>query len=289
MDDPYKVLGVKRSASEEELRKTYRALAKKYHPDLNQGNKAAGEKFKEISAAWDILGDPAKKARYDRGEIDASGNERVHPFAGGGGRAHARGGHAGGFSSGFHAGGHDFGDIFENLFRGQGGPMHPRESRAEITVDFLDAAAGATRQVRLGTGKTLNMNIPAGTADGQILRLRGQGEGGGDLLLTVHVRPHPWFRREGDTILVEVPVTLAEAALGGRIRVPTITGAVEVMVPKGSNTGTVLRLRGKGIGGRGDQKVTLRVTLPDTVDRDLETFLGEWSGKHPYNPRKNME
>lgn len=298
-EDPYSVLGVKRDASEEEIRKAFRKLAKQYHPDLNPGKKEAEARFKAINAAYDLLSDPQKRARYDRGEIDAEGAERPERAYY---RRYAEG--AAGEKYGqqhFSFGGDDLDDILGNLFgegaaRRRGAGMRRRGSdlRYTLTVDFLDAVNGAKRRLTLAPGRELDVAIPAGIEDGQVLRLQGQGEKGaggapaGDALIEVHVAPHPFFRRDGDDIRVEVPVTLGEAMLGGRIEVPTATGTVAVTVPKHSNSGTVLRLKGKGVAGRGNQYVTLRVTLPESPDPDLERFVREWSEAHPYNPRRRM-
>lgn len=300
MRDPYTVLGVERSASEEDIRKAYRKLAKTYHPDLNPGDAKAEERFKEISAAYELLSDPDKRTQYDRGEIDAAGQPRperrfYREYAAGDAGAkyhHFGGGGAEGFES--------FSDIFadfmgrtgfgaERGFRMPGGDLH-----YEMTVDFLDAVNGATRRLTLPDGQTLDVTIPAGVQDGQVLRLRGKGAPGfggappGDALITIHVKPHPRFERRGDDIYVDVPISLAEAVLGGKVPVPTITGTVNVTVPRGSDSGTVLRLKGKGVrrrGGHGDQFVRLRVVLPEQPDRELEDSVRSWSERHPYDPR----
>ena len=299
--DPYQVLGVKREASQEEIQKTYRKLAKKLHPDLNPGNKKAEETFKEVSAAYDLLGDADKRARFDRGEIDASGAERprqryYRDFAEGDG-AHVYSNDAG------FADMEGMDDVLSGIFgergrragafRMRGGDVHYR-----LEVDFLGAINGASRRVTLPDGSVLDVTIPAGTRDGQILRLRGKGRPGlnggppGDALVEIAVRPHAYFRREGDNIHLDLPVSLTEAVLGAKIKVPTPTGPVTMTVPKDSNTGTVLRLRGKGAprstGGRGDEYVTLKVMLPEKHDPELTSFVSGWSNK-AYNPRRAME
>jgi DnaJ-class molecular chaperone len=290
--DPYETLGVKKDASQEDIQKAYRRLAKKLHPDLNPGNKHAEERFKDISAAYDLLSDPDKRARFDRGEIDASGQERPrHRYY----RDFAEGEGASAYTSG--AGFSDFGDtddFFSEIFgRGAGGRgggaafrMRGQDVHYRMDVDFLDAVNGAKRQITLPDGSVLDVTIPAGTRDGQILRLRGKGRQGigggppGDALIEVEVRPHPLFTRKGDDIHVELPISLEQAVLGGKIEVPTSTGAVTMTVPKWSNTGTVLRLKGKGVprpdGTRGDQYVALKVMLPEKPDPELERFVSQW-------------
>ncbi len=297
--DPYKVLGVTKDASQEDIQKAYRALAKKLHPDLNPGNKKAEEQFKEVSAAYDLLGDADKRARFDRGEIDASGAERpprgfYRDHAGGAGDHYAS---ADGFA--------DFAgadDIFADLF-GRGGRtnlrMRGQNAHYRLELDFLDAVNGAKRQVTMPDGSVLDVSIPAGTRDGQILRLRGKGMAGlnggppGDALVEIAVRPHRIFTRKGDDIHVELPISLREAVLGGKINVPTPTGAVTMTVPRWSNTGTVLRLKGKGVprsgGNRGDEYVTLKVMLPAKPDPELEKFIAQWRPAVSDNPRQTME
>ncbi len=314
MRNPYDVLGVKPNAGEAEIRKAYRKLAKQFHPDLNQGNEAAETRFKEINAAYDLLSDTTKRSRFDRGEIDAEGHETfAHAGASGPGggfgfgfdpRAGVRGFRSRGFGAqggrnDFRfefgsAGGEDMSDLFAHMFgdaAGAGGARtRGRDRQLEITVEFLDAANGGKRRLRLPDGRTLDASIPAGVADGQVLRLKGQGEPGqaggpaGDLLLTVRVASHPRFRRQGDDIHVTLPISLGEAMEGGRMPVPTVSGQVTMTVPAGSNSGRVLRLKGKGIKG-GDQYVTLQVTLPEPPDAELAAFLRDWGRRHPYDPR----
>lgn len=296
MRNPYDILGVKPTASEDELRKAYRRLAKRYHPDLNPGNAEAEARFKEANAAYDLLSDPAKRVRFDRGEIDAEGRETfAHAYSQARGQPHPGGAAAGHrFGTG---GAEDLGDLFSHLFGDRFGGGHGDfrmrggDVRHAVTVDFMDAALGARRRLTLADGRSLDVTIPAGLRDGQVLRLKGQGSPGlggdvaGDLLLEVHVAPHKLFRRIKDDIHVDWPVSLAEAVAGGRVAVPTVHGEVTVTVPAGSNSGTVLRLKGKGVTG-GDQYVTLRVMLPRVPDPELTAFVKEWSARHPYDPRE---
>ena len=301
--NPYEVLGVKKEATADEIRTAYRALAKKHHPDLNPGNKQAEALFKEISAAYDLLSDTDKRARFDRGEIDESGNEKprayaYQDFAEGAPGAKYR-------SSAEGVSPEDLDDLFSFFGRGGFGQAGARGEGATIrmrggdrqyalTVDFLDAVNGAKQRLELAPGKNLDVTIPAGVRDGQILRLAGQGGPGlgggpaGDALIEIRVAPHALFRREGDDILLDLPVTLGEAVLGGRVTVPTPSGAVTMTVPPHSNTGTVLRLRGKGVAGKGDQLVALKVVLPSGADAELDSFVKDWAAKHPYDPRKGM-
>lgn len=293
--DPYTVLDVKKDASQDDIQKAYRRLAKKLHPDLNPGNKRAEEQFKEVSAAYDLLGDPDKRARFDRGEIDASGVEQPHhrfyrDFADRGGSHYTD-----------DAGFADFAandDILSQIFGGdsrirmRGADVHYR-----LALDFLDAINGGKRQITLPDGSVLDVNIPPGTRDGQILRLRGKGRPGirggqpGDALVEIEVRPHRIFMRRGDDIHIDLPISLSEAVLGGKVKAPTPAGIVTMTVPKWSNTGTVLRLKGKGVprldGSRGDEFVTLKVMLPEEPDPELEKFVAHWHGS--YSPRQAME
>ncbi len=318
MTDLYNVLGLPRTATAEDVRAAYRRLAKQYHPDLNGGNPAAVDRFKQVTAAYDILGDKDRRARYDRGEIDATGAEKPrfeHAFHGGG---------PGGFG-GFHSGSgggrfRDIGDMFADMLgagfaegaagsrRAQHGPGARRtgaavgrgeDVRLDLAVGFVEAAKGVRKRVTLPDGGALDLSVPAGVADGQVLRLRGKGRPGragmppGDAHVTIRVLPHPLFERRGDDILLDLPVSLAEAVLGARIEVPTIWGPVTMTVPRGAGGGTTLRLKGKGIegakggggGGRGDQLVRLRIVLPDRPDAELEALVRDWSARHPHDPR----
>lgn len=295
MADPYETLQVDRKASAEEIKKAYRKLAKKLHPDLNPGNDKVEQQFKEVTAAYDLLSDADKRARFDRGEIDASGAERP-------GRTYYRQYADSGQGAKYQP--FEYGenpeDLFADLFgsrHGRGGAglrMRGADVSFSATIEFVEAATGAKRRLVLAEGKTLDVTIPAGSEDGQTLRLKGQGQPGlgggppGDAFIELKVAPHPFFSRQGNDVHVEVPVTLQEAVLGGSITVPTIDGKVSVRVPKGSNTGTVLRLRGKGIPagtGRGDQLVKLRVVLPEGGERELAEFVERWGPAHPYDPR----
>jgi DnaJ-class molecular chaperone len=293
--DPYTVLGVKREASQDEIQKAYRRLAKKLHPDLNPGNKQAEEQFKNVSAAYDLLGDPDKRARFDRGEIDATGAERPQQ------RYYRDFADAGAYTSdaGF-ADMEGMDDILSQMF-GRGGRANVRmrgsDMHYRLELDFLDAVNGGKRQITLPDGSVLDVNIPAGTRDGQVLRLRGKGRPGlgggppGDALVEIEVRPHRIFTRKGDDIHVDLPISLSEAVLGGKVKVPTPSGTVTMTVPKWANTGTVLRLKGKGVpradGSKGDELVTLRIMLPEKPDPELEKFVAHWRGA--YSPRQAME
>ena len=309
--NPYEVLGVARDASEDDIRRAYRRLAKQHHPDLNPGNKEAEARFKEVSAANDLLSDAAKRTRYDRGEIDETGAEKsqYQPNY----RDFAEGPDGAKYYTAEGVAPEDLEDLFA-MFGGRGGfrsaegdgsftrRTHVRMRGADqhyvLTIDFLEAINGAKKRLQLAPDKSLDVTIPPGLRDGQILRLKEQGGDGvgsgpkGDALIEVHVAPHALFRRDGDDIQVELPVTIAEAALGGKISVPTPTGAVTMTVPAGSNTGTRLRLRGKGApkadGNYGDEYVTLKIVLPEGGDKALADFLRDWAPQHPYDPRRAM-
>jgi DnaJ-class molecular chaperone len=302
--DPYQVLGVSKNASQDEIQQAYRKLAKKHHPDLNPGNKKAEERFKDIGTAYDILGDPEKRARFDRGEIDASGTERPqrHYY-----REYADAGPDGG-ATGYasNQGFADFGDaedVFAEFFRRGGGGRGTMRMRGgdisyKLEVDFLDAVNGAVRQLKLPDGSEIKVTIPPGTRDGQILRLKGKGQPGinggppGDALIEVSVAPHRIFTRKGDDIYADLAISLAEAVLGGKVQAPTPTGWVMLTIPKWSNSGQVLRLKGKGVarsdGTRGDEFVTLRIMLPERPDPELEKFVASWSGRNT-RPKQSAE
>lgn len=303
--DLYATLGVARNASADDIRKAYRALAKKHHPDLNPGNKTAEDRFKAVASAYEILSDADKRARYDRGEIDASGAE-VQPERPSY-RSHAEGAQGYRYRQSEGAGpempGEDFSDLFEDLFansreaRGNA-PRRGRDHGYTLTIDFLDAVTGATKRLALPEGKGLDVRIPPGIEDGQTMRLKGQGSPGrnggpaGDALIEIHINPHRYFRREGRDIHVDLPISLSEAVLGGKITVPTPSGSVAMTVPKRSDTGTVLRLRGRGVaahGGQpaGDEFVTLKVVLGN-MDEALETFLRDWPAGQSFDPRRSM-
>jgi DnaJ-class molecular chaperone len=308
-DDPYKILGVAKTASADEIRKAYRKLAKQHHPDLNPGNKAAEEKFKAVSAANELLSDPAKRARFDAGEIDASGAEKAPPRGyrdyaeSDAGNRYAYSNADAGASGGFA--GADFEDLFSNIFNNRGpgpnrnGPARGADARYILQAEFLDAINGATKRLTLPDGQTLDVKIPPGTADGQTLRLRGRGEPGrnngpaGDALIDIVITPHPFFVREGQTIRLELPITLLEAVLGGKITVPTPAGPVAMTIKPGTDTGMELRLKGRGVPAHGNQpagdlyvKLRVQIGKPDAA---LEAFLRSWKPEHPNNPRAGLE
>ena len=311
MRDPYTVLGVSKTASQDEIQKAFRKLAKKHHPDLNPGNKEAEAKFKEISQANEILSDAEKRRRFDAGEIDASGQE-MPPR---GFYRDQAGGPAG--RKYYRAGGHeefvDMGGIFSEMFgesrgHGFGGGAQGFEGfdmgglpvSYTLAVPFLVAARGGKQRVNLPDGRTLDIDVPEGTTDGTTLRLKGQGMPGtkgkpaGDAFVEIRVEPHAFFEARDNDIHVELPVTLSEAVLGGRIKVPTVGGSVMMNVPAGSNTGTTLRLKGRGLldrksGQRGDQYAKLKVVLPDKPDDKLKAFLEAWEAGKTQDPRQAME
>lgn len=299
MRNPYEVLGVARTATAAEIQSAYRKLAKKLHPDLNPGDKAAEDRFKEVSGAYDLLGDEAKRKRFDNGEIDESGAERPPR---GYYRDYADTDRGQAYSS--HAG-YDFMDeddpfaeFFQRSQRGQRARPNRRgqDLHYRLTIAFVESIVGAEKRLTLPDGGVLDVRIPPGLTDGQVLRLKGKGAPGagtggpGDALIEVEVAPDPRFARDGDDITVETPISLTEAVQGGRIRVPTPDGAVNLTVPKGANTGTTLRLKGKGAprrgGGRGDQFVKLKIVLPRVPDPELEAFVAGWKGGVDFNPRE---
>lgn len=317
MSDPYATLGVTRGASESEIKSAYRKLAKELHPDKNKDNPKATERFSAATQAYDLLSDKAKRAQFDRGEIDADGNP-AHPFGGmGGGRGHSgMGGRGsqGGFSQqdfeGFSPEGVDLGDIFEGLFGGAGArgqsspsgfgrrpPPPPPRKGAEITyrlrVPFIDAARRTEQRITLADGKTIDMKLPAGVEDGTKVRLKGKGEkgagGAGDGIVVISIDNHAFFRRDGSSVRMDLPITLDEAVNGAKIKVPTVDGAVMMTLKPGTNGGTVLRLKGKGFsmknGTRGDQLVTLEIILPEDLS-ELNSRLDGWQDSG--NPREEM-
>ncbi len=306
-DDPYKVLGVEKTASQDEIRKAYRKLAKDLHPDLNPGDDASAERFKAVASAYDIIGDAETRARYDNGEIDASGQERpqqqaYREYASGPGGERYR-------HQGSYQGFEDASDIFADLFRNRGGaqgfeqehyrayPMPGRDARYALEVDFLDAARGQDKRITLPDGSVLNVSVPAGVSDGQTIRLKGKGEPGlngapdGDALINISVRPHPLYQRDGDNIRIILPIGLDEAMLGAKVEVPTLHGRVKVSVPEGASSGQTLRLKGRGIrrksGKQGDQLVELKLVMPDTPDEELKAAVEAWKARATPNARAN--
>lgn len=322
------MLGVSPTASDSDIRAAFRKLAKQHHPDRNKGDKKAEEKFKEVSAAFDIVGDADRRKKFDRGEIDEQGRERpqyqYRQWTGQGAAAQqGPGGYGAGYTGGFANKGDfdDLGDIFADLFgRGRtsgmaggagGGGFHPgaeaggfggqfrgRDAKYRLEVDFLDAARGGKKRVTMPDGRTLDINLPAGVEEGQTLRLKGQGEappsGGpaGDVFVEIAVKAHPIFERDGDDIHIEAPITIREAVLGGKITAPTIAGDVSITVPKNTSSGAVLRLKGRGVAreGRpaGDQYVKLKIVLPEGGDAELEEFVRNWRAGAQHSPRKHF-
>jgi DnaJ-class molecular chaperone len=315
MADLYSTLGVARGASEADVKKAYRKLAKELHPDRNKDNPKASERFSKVTQAYDILADKDKRAQYDRGEIDDEGNPRA-PFGYGGGGPHPGAG-PGGFRRGangseFEFGGEaaDLSDVFEGLFGGAAGrgrgpfgggfgrrsapPRKGADMAYRLDIAFEDAATMKDQRVTLGSGKTFDIKLPPGVEDGAKIRLGGQGEtgpgGNGDAIVTLAIKPHRFFRRDADNIRLDLPVSIDEAVLGAKVRVPTVDGAVMLSIPAGSTSGKVLRLKGKGFTGkngqRGDQLVTLMIDVPE--DSELRRFLESWSGRGQRNPRASL-
>jgi DnaJ-class molecular chaperone len=319
MRDPYEVLGVPRGASAAAIKSAYRKLAKKHHPDSNKDDPKAAARFSEINSANEIIGDEDKRKQFDRGEIDAEGKPRFQGFPGGDPRGRAGG--PGGFQShSFRtgggpggAGGAGFEDILNSMFGGAGRGGRPGggsrtfefdtggigldlDLNVAMTVSLEESVKGGEKRVRLPTGKELNVRIPAGVIAGQQIRLKGQGETApghppGDLLITVSIAPHPFFKAEGSDLRLDLPITLYEAVLGGKVRVPTLGSAVELSIPKNTSSGRIFRLKGKGLPkaeGAGDLFVTTRIILPDGNDAELEALMEKWRDGHPYNPRSDF-
>ncbi|PZR00362.1 MAG: molecular chaperone DnaJ [Cereibacter sphaeroides] len=310
-DDPYDVLGVAKTASADDIKKAYRRIAKESHPDLHTGDAAAEARFKAASAAYDLLKDPETRGRFDRGEIDASGHERpperkyYRDYAGDPDSPYRQNPRYEGFG--------DEEDIFAEFLRqarqggarqgqsfgGQTFQARGQDAHYALEVPFLEAATGGSMQITLPDGGDLEVKIPVGVTDGQTIRLRGKGGPGhgggktGDAYVALSVRPHPLFTREGDDILMTLPITLDEAILGGKVQAPTIDGPVNVTIPRGANTGQTLRLRGRGIAapGRtaGDQRIELKIVMPKVVDEDLAKFMEEWRKTNSYDPRKGVK
>lgn len=297
-DDPYSVLGVPRTATDEEIRKAYLKLVKELHPDVNP-SKQAHERFKKVTSANEIVGDPPKRRAYDRGEIDAKGEPR---------RPSARHFSDGGTSGWAGRGDAGLGDTFEDIFAAfRGGARGPsagfankgRDVRYTLEIEFEEAVLGARKRVTMPEGGVLDLAVPEGVADAQVLRLRGKGSPGfaggepGDALVEIKVRPHPFLKRQGDDILLDLPITLDEAILGAKIEVPTVSGRVTLNVPKGTSSGQVLRLKGRGVRqpaslAKGDQLVAVRIVLPEKIDDTLSYFISEWRQKHSYDPGRKI-
>jgi DnaJ-class molecular chaperone len=330
MRDPYEVLGVSKGANEADVKSAYRRLAKKLHPDANKHDPKAASRFAELNAAYEIVGDSDKRKAFDRGEIDAEGKPRFQGFEGfgaqPGGGAHGPGGaHFESFSfgpDGFRraggagpggGGGAGFEDLLRGMFGGRAGagrgfgtqfetedfgaPAGGQDLHASLTITLGDAAKGTKTRVHLPTGKDVEVKIPAGIASGQQVRLKGQGwpspnGRAGDALITINVAPHPLFKPDGADLRLELPITLYEAALGGKVRVPTLDGAVELAIPAGTNSGRTFRLKGKGLkakSGAGDLLATVRVVLPDRVDDEFKELMKKWRDSKPYDPREGLE
>jgi DnaJ-class molecular chaperone len=330
MRDPFEVLGVSKGANEADVKSAYRRLAKKLHPDANKHDPKAASRFAELNAAYEIVGDGDKRKAFDRGEIDAEGKPRFQGFEGfnarpGGGAQGPGGAHFESFSfgpDGFRrsggggagaAGGAGFEDLLRGMFggRAQGGrgfgtqfetedfgaAAGGQDLHASLTVTLGDAAKGTKTRVHLPTGKDVEVKIPAGIASGQQIRLKGQGWPSasgrpGDALITINVAPHPLFKPDGDDLRLELPITLYEAVLGGKVRVPTLDGAVELAIPAGTNAGRTFRLKGKGLkakSGAGDLLATVRVVLPEQVDDEFKELMKTWREKKPYDPREGND
>lgn len=296
---PYEVLGVPKTASDDDIRKAYRKLAKELHPDLNPGDEAAEERFKQVSAAFAIIGDSEKKAAYDRGEIDETGAEKPkqHYYRQ---YADTDAPHQYHSSTGFQDFA-DLGDIFQDMFGRTGqanaAPNRGVDVRYHLKISFLEAAKGEKKRITMPDGASLDVTIPRGVNDGDVIRLKGKGQTGrsggpaGDALVAIEVEPHPKFKRDGLDITVDLPVTIDQAVLGAKVDVPTIDGVVSMTIPKGVSSDRVMRLKGRGVGDRsgkrrGDQLVRLTIVLPDKIDKQLEDFMTEWRARHDDNPQK---
>jgi DnaJ-class molecular chaperone len=308
--DPYQELGVSRGASADEIRKAFRKLAKQHHPDTNPGNKASEERFKQVSAAFDILGDVDKRKKFDAGEIDADGRETMRGFGGGGGPWGEQGG-PGGFSGGGFGHGRqegfeniDLSDLFGDILgrrggaagggRGGGFAARGADVRAGLEVELEDVIHGAKKRIAFSDGRTIDVTIPAGAEEGQALRLKGQGQPGragpGDALIEISIRPHAIYRREGGALVMDLPVSVPDAILGGKVQAPTPDGPVTLTVPKGANSGQTLRLKGKGLsdsrGRRGDLLAKLVLMLPETISPEMAAFAETWRKDNPYKPKR---
>jgi DnaJ-class molecular chaperone len=322
MRDPYEVMGVSKGASEADIKSAYRRLAKKLHPDANKHDPKAASRFAELNAAYEIVGDGDKRKAFDRGEIDAEGKPRFQGFEGFGaqpGGGPGGGAHFEGFSfgpdgfrrSGGGGGGAGFEELLRGMFGGRAGAARQhfetedfdaatgagQDLHASLTITLADAAKGTKTRVHLPTGKDVEVKIPAGIASGRQIRLKGQGwpsasGKAGDAMITINVAPHPVFKPEGSDLRLELPITLYEAALGGKVRVPTLDGAVELAIPAGTNSGRTFRLKGKGLkakSGAGDLLATVRIVLPERVDDEFKELMKEWRDKKPYDPREDLE
>ena len=327
MRDPYEILGVSKGASEADIKSAYRRLAKKLHPDANKHDPKAATRFAELNAAYEIVGDGDKRKAFDRGEIDAEGKPRFQGFEGygaqpGGGYSPGGGAQFESFSfgpdgfrrSGSGGGGAGFEDLLRGMFSGRGGASRGfgsqfetedfaaatgagQDLHASLTITLADAAKGTKTRVYLPTGKDVEVKIPAGIASGQQIRLKGQGwpsatSRAGDALITINVAPHPLFKPDGSDLRLELPITLYEATLGGKVRVPTLDGAVELAIPAGTNSGRTFRLKGKGLKAKsdaGDLLATVRIVLPEHVDDEFKELMKKWRDKKPYDPRGDLE
>jgi DnaJ-class molecular chaperone len=315
-------MGVSKGASEADIKSAYRRLAKKLHPDANKHDPKAASRFAELNAAYEIVGDGDKRKAFDRGEIDAEGKPRFQGFEGFGaqpGGGPGGGAHFEGFSfgpdgfrrSGGGGGGAGFEELLRGMFGGRAGAARQhfetedfgaatgagQDLHASLTITLADAAKGTKTRVHLPTGKDVEVKIPAGIASGRQIRLKGQGwpsasGKAGDAMITINVAPHPVFKPEGSDLRLELPITLYEAALGGKVRVPTLDGAVELAIPAGTNSGRTFRLKGKGLkakSGAGDLLATVRIVLPERVDDEFKELMKEWRDKKPYDPREDLE